>query len=134
MSRARRAVRRNSGAVLLETVVALAILGVAMGVLMQVHTEGLWTGRVAYEHTQGIIVAEGVLARIGTALAHEPAVVEGDGGPESRYRWTARFAPVKRHGDEVPGLIAVSVEVRWRDARGTLKRTTLHTERALRGQ
>ena len=125
----RRSEERAQGFTLLETLVALALLGLALGVLMQIHTQGLRNVRIGDGHSRAVAVAEGVLAQVGSALALEPGTAEGRGGDGSGYRWRVEIAPATREGAPVAGLFDVTVSVEWQQF-GKQRGTVLSSQRA----
>ena len=117
----------TQGFALLETLVALTILGLALGVLMQIYTQGLHNVRIGDGQSRAVAVAEGVLTQMGPVL--EPGTTEGRGG--GGYRWRAEIAQATREGAPIDGLFDVTVSVEWQSF-GAQRRTVLKSQRAAR--
>ena len=125
----RRDEESTQGFALLEILVALTILGFALGVLMQIHTQGLHNVRIGDGQSRAVAVAEGVLTQMGSVLALEPGTTEGRGG--GGYRWRAEIAQATREGAATGGLFDVTVSVEWQSF-GAKRRTVLKSQRAVR--
>ena len=110
--------RTQQGFTLLEVLVAFAILGIALGTLLQTFAVGLRNTALSEEYTQATLYAESVLAGLGV----EEALEEGSLGGEldDKYSWRGS-ASVYQEPDgpelEDNGLLPyhVQVEVYWVD-------------------
>ncbi len=108
---------------LVEALVALAIAGLCLGMLYQAVAGALRNVRVDEGYTQGLLLAQSVLAAY-------PSVVDGglwEEGTWREFRWQliSREVPSQR---EEPGidLWQLSVEVSW-PAGGGMRQVTLET-------
>ncbi len=106
---------RQGGFSLLEVLVAFAILGVSLGVLLQVFATGLRNAGTADDYTLATLYAESILA----AMGRETPLDEGSrSGPiNDRFSWRGT---VSAYAEGMPdpektGVRAwrVSVEVFW---------------------
>jgi len=107
---------KQQGFTLLEVLVAFAILGVALGTLLQTFAVGLRNTALSEEYTQAILHAESVLAGLGV----EEPLEEGSLGDEldEKYAWRGWVSVYEEpDGPELPdnGLLPyhVRVEVYW---------------------
>ena len=114
---ARQTHRRTSGFTLLEVLVALSILSISFGVLMQSFGDFSRTAGVTEDYRQALMVAESQLA---WARADPASASAGYGDTaDERFRWTlssSRFAhavPAARQQANSPEL--VTIEVSWDD-------------------
>ncbi len=106
--------RRQQGVSLLEVLVAFAILGLCLGVLLQVFSGGLRNTALAEDYTQAALYAESILAAVGEEAPLAPG--EDLGRINDKFAWRIRITP---YGDEslpqdssvVPYW--VTVEVFW---------------------
>ena len=77
--------QKQQGFTLLEVLVAFAILGLALGTLLQTFAIGLRNTALSEEYTQATLYAESVLAGLGV---EEPLEEGGMGGElDDKYAW-----------------------------------------------
>ena len=124
------------GFTLLEVLVALAIAGLALGVLFQGAVAGLAATQSAGRYEEALERARSHLAALSRTLA--PVDDEGDDG--GGYRWRHRVAPIatdasalgRLRPSQAAGppitLYAVSVAITW-TGDGGQRGVTLDTER-----
>ena len=110
--------RRQQGFTLLEVLVAFAILGIALGTLLQTFALGLRNTALSEEYTQATLYAETVLAGLGV----EEPLEEGSLGGEldDKYAWRGTVSIYEEPDApelEDNGLLPyhIRVEVYWRD-------------------
>ena len=91
LARSSRGRRRQAGFSLLEILVAFAIMALALGVLLRIFAGGGHIAVTANEYSRAILMAESMLASLGTDQPLRPGVVQGDlpGG----FRWDANVYP-----------------------------------------
>lgn len=109
---------RDSGFTLLEVMVALAILAVAMGVILQLFSTGLKGGRLAERRAVAALLAQSKLAAVGVESPLEEG--QSEGRFERDYRWRVAIAPYQEQGRETlpeggPAAYEVVVTVSWGD-------------------
>lgn len=75
----------------MEILVAFSILGLALGVLLNIFSGGLRSAIVSEEYQQALSVAESLLARAGTELVLENGVMQGT--ELDKYAWTLQGTP-----------------------------------------
>ena len=97
---------------------AFAILGIAIGVLLQIFASGLRSVSLSAEYTTAAFLAESRLAEIGVTEELEEGTDEGEF--DDRYRWRSeiiQYEPTEEDADLVddPRFIPydVTVEVLW---------------------
>lgn len=108
--------RRQSGFSLLETIVAMVILSLALGVLYQAVSGATRNTRVAAEHAEALMLAQSVLDQ--NRYVYTPEFTEQ--GEFGSMRWRVLVRPVDQSrgsGDEMGGgLEQVLVQVEWGDS------------------
>lgn len=106
--------RRQQGVSLLEVLVAFAILGLCLGVLLQVFSGGLRNTALAEDYTQAALYAESILAAVGEEAPLAPG--EDLGRVNDRFAWRIRITPYVDEllpPDSPMVLYWVTVEVFW---------------------
>jgi general secretion pathway protein I len=111
---------RATGFTLLEVLVALAIVGFAMGAITGVFSNGLLGHETAAGAETALAVAEGQLA-LAAAAPHRGA---NNGVYDGRFAWQTTVAPFQDAIDKdvaspksLPLLYRVAVNVSWSDGR-----------------
>lgn len=115
--------RRSQGFTLLETLVALAILGLALGSSISVFSDTLNRSHHAAMEAEAAGMAQALLDQLGTTLpAKKSPLKSGDprfrnaSGLDPKFRWRIDFVPynLKKLGDKTPVTAAlVTVQVNW---------------------
>jgi prepilin-type N-terminal cleavage/methylation domain-containing protein len=124
--RRRSRLRARGGFTLLESLVALVILGLALTPLLGAVTEALWAqGRLRTAH-EGVALAEAKMAELALVPADSiPRYVRPRSGwfpaPFGRYRWRVLLRP----DPASPALIRGAVLVEWDDGDYSLE-TVFH--------
>ncbi len=97
---------------LLEVLVALAILAISLGMLMQSFSLSGRNVQVTADYTRALVLAESKLTEAGTLTA---VGSESAGQFDDRFRWVLRAVPVEAEYFGPSALIPyrVSVEVVW---------------------
>src|ERR1700688_3027023 len=113
----RRRGRRRSGAgfTLIEVVVALGILAFSASIIFGAIAGGLWSVRQADATAHAGLLAQSLLARVGSDLPLRAGETEGQ-LPQG-FAWHVRLQPVGDAGDRAQWPIsayAVTVEILWR--------------------
>ena len=106
--------RRQQGVSLLEVLVAFAILGLCLGVLLQVFSGGLRNTALAEDYTQAALYAESILAAVGGEAPLAPG--EDLGRVNDKFAWRIRIEPYVDEllpQDSPAVLYWVTVEVFW---------------------
>lgn len=107
---------------MIEVLVALTILGLVLGALLQVFSGGLRNVATAEQYVLAAVIADSKLAAVGREIPLEPGAESS--GEEGRYAWTVEIAPyepgedAKPNKDAVLQLYQVAVSVRWSSVRG----------------
>jgi general secretion pathway protein I len=104
------------GFTLIEVVVALVVLTLALGALLELFSAGIRATAAAEDRTLAVLLAQSRLAAIGVETPLESGVA--DGAFDDRFRWRAVIAPLEEPGlpaEEDAGftLYRVQVTVSW---------------------
>ena len=107
---------RQRGFTLLEVLVAFALLGLTLGVILQVFSGGLRNAAEAGNYIQAAIIADSKLALLGNEF---PITAGERNGEEGIYSWRMRIEP-NRDTDELSNpttgryqLYAITLRVQW---------------------
>ncbi len=120
---------------LLEVLVAAALMGLVLVVLLQVITSALRSQEAAFQRTQASLVAEKILAENCQINTLKEGTYQGR---EAQYDYSVKVSPQKEWSGGpsnrriVCSLIQVTVAWQERGARKTLEVQTLRTK-ALKG-
>ena len=128
----------NQGFTLLEVLVAMAILGIGLVVIIELFSGGLRLGRTSEEYTKAVGYARMKLEEISLAKSLEEGIEEGEFDRE--YRWQVEvkkvdLLPPGRETSYQPpvALYWVRIGVLWKS--GTRERTTaLESYRLLKAE
>jgi len=107
-----------AGFTLIEVLVALAVVGLALGAIAGVFSNGLLGHETASGAETALALAEGQLALAATS----PRPGATNGTYEGRFAWQTTVAPFKDTADKdlpspasLPSLYRIAVSVSWRD-------------------
>lgn len=101
----RRAARNHGGFTLIEVLVALAVLGISLVVLLRLVSGTLRLERTAHDYSRALAVAQ---ARIDELSLEETPTTRA--GQDEEFRWWVTASPVWEGGDQVT-LYHVSVVI-----------------------
>ena len=129
---------KSQGFTLLEVLVAMAILGIGLIVIIELFSGGLRLGRTSEEYTRAVGYARMKLEEISLAKSLEEGIEEGEFDRE--YRWQVEvkkvdLLPPGRETSYQPpvALYRVRIEVLWKS--GIRERTTaLESYRILKAE
>ena len=128
--------QRSRGFTLLEVLVALSILALSYGVILQIFGGAAQKAGLASDYRRAMIVAE-------SQLEYAAANVEQTGIPDSglaqgKYAWKVSIAPTNEFSlDGVPARytpLIIRVEVSWDDGSSAMKSVDVSTIRLKRGR
>jgi len=109
---------RSAGFTLIEVLVALAVVGLALGVMAGVFSNGLLGHETASGAETALALAEGQLAL--AAASPRPGATSGI--YDNRFAWQTSVAPFQDAADKdipapasLPSLYRIAVSVSWRD-------------------
>ena len=109
---------RTAGFTLIEVLVALAVVGLALGAMAGVFSNGLLGHETASGAETALALAEGQLA----LAAATPRPGAASGIYDGRFAWQTTVAPFKDTADKdlpspaaLPLLYRIAVSVSWRD-------------------
>lgn len=108
--------RRRAGFTLLEVVVALAILGVAFALAMQLLATGVRSAKASEDYTQAVLLARQKMAEIAVTSNLEGSADGGEFG--GGFRWQSEIRPLPQEEDLPARLYKVRVHVTWPSRRG----------------
>jgi len=125
-----RPVRRQGGFSLLEVVVALAILALCLGILIQIFSRALSTTALSGVYSRATTLAQARLDDVGVEIPLEPARYSGE--PEDGLAWEVLITPYDL-GD-LPwepafDVFVVTSEVSWEDRSTKTRQVSLSTLR-----
>ncbi len=83
---------KNNGFTLLETLVALSVLAISLGVTYQVFSSALQGSSLADDYAQASMYADSHLAEISKRIGNLSGVTEGS--YNQRYRWKLEVLPL----------------------------------------
>jgi len=105
---------------LLETLVALSVLAISLGVTYQVFSSALQASTLADDYAQASMYADSHLAEIGKKVHLLPAVSEGS--YNQRYSWKLEVQPLDRFSShavvETAKRYQLVLNVYWRAKQG----------------
>jgi general secretion pathway protein I len=118
---------RLQGFTLLEVLVALAILGMSLGLLYRASGSGARNVADLEAYQRAVIVGQSLLDLRSTV----PAAGWNDAGTDGDYAWRVSSAPFATglSGPNIPPLHAVEIVVGWGEPRRELVLHTLRPER-----
>lgn len=126
--------RKQQGFTLLETLVALSVLAISLGVTYQVFSSALRGSTLADDYSQASMYADSHLAEVGKNVHLLPSVSEGS--YSQRYRWKLEIqsldASKSRTVLESIKRYQVVLNVYWRSSNGerSIRATTFRLARA----
>jgi general secretion pathway protein I len=110
---------RSRGFTLIEIVVAMAILGIGLVVIIELFSGGLRLGRASEEYTKAAGYARMKLEEIGVTELTGEGILEGQFDPEYRWQMEVRkinVLPIEKTTDFKPAveLYQIRFSVLWR--------------------
>lgn len=84
-------IKRNQGFSLLEVLVAFAILGIALGILLRIFATGMQATTLSEEYTHATSLAESKLTLIGVEAPYAEGIEEGKF--DQKYTWRTTILP-----------------------------------------
>ena len=125
---------REDGFTLLETLVALSVLAISLGVTYQVFSSALQGSTLADDYAQASMYADSHLAEIGKKVHVLPATSEG--AYNERYSWKLEVQPLdgsnSRAVVETVKRYQIVLNVYWHAKKGqrSIRATTFRLARA----
>ncbi|MEM7469202.1 MAG: type II secretion system protein [Pseudomonadota bacterium] len=123
--------KRERGVILLEVVVAFAILAVALSALLQSAGANSSRQRAILNQVEAATHAANIISRLGTDLKLNAG--EQSGEIDDKYSWSISIATQGRaaftsSAEDIPLLVEINVVVTWQE-RGRDKQYFLNTKR-----
>ncbi len=119
------------GFTLIEVLVALAILGISLAVLLHIFSESLHRARESQAEMTASALAQSLLSNAGQSIPLQPDNTAGE--LPNGYSWQLHIEPYGSDEDRASwqmGAVAITASVSWKD--GEQKRTkTLTTLRVM---
>lgn len=97
----------NKGFTLLEVIIAIAIMGISIALIMQLFSGGLRSGRVSRDYTMAVIHAKEKMEE----MLISPAAGAEDF--DDNYKWQTEISPYISAEKGDSKLIKISVKVSW---------------------
>ena len=112
----------SGGYTLIEVLVAFMIVVMVFSVFARLFSSGMRNVSASADYARGVVIAESILADIGTETALSP--FDTSGTEDGKYHWTVtvrEFAPHVRNELQGSAIAAyrVSVVVEWDHESGT---------------
>ncbi|MEM7400721.1 MAG: prepilin-type N-terminal cleavage/methylation domain-containing protein [Pseudomonadota bacterium] len=133
-SQREQSIERYKGFTLLETLVALSVLAISLGVTYQVFSSALRGSNIADDYTQASMYADSHLAEISKRIDRLSGVSQGV--YNQRYRWKLEVLPLDS-GNSTAVLESVKryqvvLDVYWQGKKGprSIRATTFRLGRA----
>jgi prepilin-type N-terminal cleavage/methylation domain-containing protein len=122
--------RGADGFTLLEVLVATAVMGLVLVVLLQVLTSAMQAQETSWTHTQALLIAEKVLQETCDLARLENATFQGrEGNYEYLVRITPQFEVSTPFSHRKLRCAVIDIQVSWQE-RGRHKSLALQTVRA----
>ena len=99
----------NSGFTLIEVIVAMAIVGVSLVMIMQLFSGGLRASRTSCDYTRAVVHAKNTMEE----LTHDP--VPGSGNFDDGFNWMTEIEPYQEHEESGYKLLKLKVIISWGD-------------------
>lgn len=118
---------RRRGFTLVELLVALTLLGVVGGTLLQLFQSGLRTARLAGAQSHAVLLARSKLTELQAYPSLKPGTLSGSF--DDGYRWQAVLAPISGLDTAEAGrlqLLDLALTVDWGEA-GDARSFALHS-------
>ena len=122
--------RGQGGFSLLEVVVALAILALCLGLLIQIFSRALSTTALSGAYSRATTLAQARLDDVGLDIPLEPGSYSGE--PEDGIAWEVQIAPYDLRGlpwEPTFDVFVVTSEVSWEGRNNKTRQISLSTLR-----
>lgn len=120
---------QQSGFTLLETLVALSVLAISLGVIYQIFGTSLRNMQYTKEYSYAQMVAESKLSELGKGIPVSSGNFEGN--VDNKYSWKMSIeplGPLANANEDVVGKYQIRFVVNW-DSNGKVRSLSLLTYR-----
>jgi len=101
---------RRDGFTLIEVIIAIAILGISLVLIMQLFAGSLRAARTSCDYSRAVIHAKDKMSEI----KEEP--VQDSGVFDDGFKWETEIEPYREVEDEPYKLIKIKITIMWPDA------------------
>lgn len=102
--------KEGQGFTLIEVIVAMAILGISLTLVMQLFSGGLKSAKAASDYTRAIVHAKDKMEELSSMLNDE------SGEFEDGFKWEAGTEIYKAHEESGYNLLKLKVKIIWPEA------------------
>ncbi len=99
----------SSGFTLFEVIIAVAILGISMVMVMQLFAAGLRSARASCDYTRAVVHGKAIMDELSGTME------TGSGDFEDGFRWEAAVEDFRELEDSTFKLVKLIVKIYWPD-------------------
>lgn len=107
--------KKGAGFTLIEVIVAMAILGISLTLVMQLFSGGLRSARAASDYTRAIVHAKDKMEELSSMLNND------SGEFEDGFKWEAETEDYKALEESEHNLLKLKVKIIWPESSGKQK-------------
>jgi general secretion pathway protein I len=103
-------IKGTYGFTLIEVIVAMAIVGISLVMIMQLFSGGLRASRTSCDYTRAVVHAKNTMEE----LSYDP--VPGSGNFDDGFNWMTEIEPYEESEESGYNLFKLKVIISWGDA------------------
>lgn len=107
--------KEGAGFTLIEVIVAMAILGISLTLVMQLFSGGLKSAKAASDYTRAIVHAKDKMEELSSMLNND------SGEFEDGFKWEAETEDYKVLEESEHNLLKLKVKIIWPESSGKQK-------------
>lgn len=107
--------KKDEGFTLIEVIVAMAILGISLTLVMQLFSGGLRSAKAASDYTRAIVHAKDKMEELSSMLNND------SGEFEDGFKWEAETEDYKVLEESEHNLLKLKVKIIWPESSGKQK-------------
>lgn len=107
--------KEGAGFTLIEVIVAMAILGISLTLVMQLFSGGLRSAKAASDYTRAIVHAKDKMEELSSMLNND------SGEFEDGFKWEAETEDYKVLEESEHNLLKLKVKIIWPESSGKQK-------------